>query len=66
MQLETIAPSEQADMIASFWQMMRELESQADCDNDNVLKHMVVGYYKQWNRVTGDNKSPIWVTREGK
>ena len=63
MQLDTIAKPHQADVIASFWAMMRELESQADNEKDAVLHVQVEGYYRLWNRMTGDNKQPIWLTR---
>lgn len=62
--LSSIAPSEQECFISSFWSMLKELEHQADSKEASViLRHEVTGYYKQWNRVTGDNKQPIWVTR---
>jgi len=51
-------------MISSFWSMLRELESVADnAGCDVVLRHHVKCYYKQWNRITGDDKRPIWETR---
>ena len=58
MQLTTIAKEEQADMISSFWSMLRELEEHAE---NNLDKHFVECYYRQWNRVTGDNKKPRWL-----
>ena len=58
MQIATIAKEEQANMISSFWSMLRELESHAE---NNLDKHFVEGYYRQWNRVTGDNKKPRWL-----
>lgn len=61
MQLETIAKKHHADIIASFWQMMREHEGTAENNNDPVLKHLVGGWYRQWNAVTGDNKEPRFI-----
>jgi len=66
MNLETIDTKEQKDFIASFWTMLRECESHADNTGDSVLKHMVAGWCKQWNRVTDDDKVPVWVPREAK
>ena len=61
MQLEKIAPKLQPDVIASFWAMLQELESNAD----NALdRHFVEGYYRQWNTMTDDNKAPRW-TKKG-
>ncbi len=42
---------------------MTELETQANNTDDGVLKHQVEGWYRQWNRMTGDNKSPRWVSK---
>ena len=61
MQLETIAKKHHADIIASFWQMMREHEGTAENNNDPVLKHLVGGWYRQWNAMTGDNKEPRFI-----
>jgi hypothetical protein len=63
MQMETIKPSLQANVISSFWMMLKECESNADCDDDVLLKHMVEGWYRQWNEMTGDDKQPVWKTR---
>jgi hypothetical protein len=62
-QLKTIAPAMQEDVIASFWTMMKECESDADTNKDAVLKVWVEGWFRQWNRMTGDDKQPAWVTR---
>jgi hypothetical protein len=62
MQLETIAKKHQKDIIASFWSMLRELETQADNEGSALAKHFVEAYYRQWNEMTGDNKSPRWVS----
>lgn len=64
--LTKIRPSLQEGVISSFWTMLRELETQADNKSDNTLKHQCAGWYKQWNRMTGDNKEPIWVVRQKK
>ena len=58
-----IPKSEQANIMASFWSMLRELESQADDKNRELEKHQVEGYYRQWNKIMDDNKEPYWVTR---
>lgn len=60
MQLETIAPELHKDVIASFWMMLGELESQANSDRDPILQVQVEGWYRQWNTMTGDNKHPRW------
>lgn len=66
MQTTTIAKKEQENMLSSFWTMLKECESKVDnsATKDPVLKHWVEQWYGQWNRVTGDNKEPVWVTRE--
>ena len=57
MNLNTIAKSLQPDVISSFWAMLQELRSQADGNDDRVLKVQVEGWYRQWNAMTGDNKT---------
>lgn len=66
MQTTTIAKKEQENMLSSFWTMLRECESKVDNadSKDPVLKLWVEQWYGQWNRVTGDTKEPVWVTRE--
>ena len=59
-----IPANEQNGVMETFWTMLRECETKADCDDDRVLVHWVEAWYKQWNRVTGDNKQPVWVTRK--
>lgn len=64
MQLENIPKSEQKNIMESFWTMLQECESKADCDKDPELKHWVGQWYLQWNRVTGDSKQPVWQVRK--
>lgn len=59
-----IPKSEQQGVMETFWTMMRECESKADCDNDPLLKHWVEQWFKQWSRVTGRECYPIWVSRQ--
>jgi hypothetical protein len=59
-QLKTIAKADQEDVIACYWVMMSELRTHADNTDDKVLKHMVEGFYRLWNRVTNDHKTPDW------
>jgi hypothetical protein len=61
--LNNIPKDMQEDFIASFWAMLRECETTADNNNDPILKHMVSGYYRQWNKVADDNKEPCWISR---
>jgi hypothetical protein len=63
-QMTTIPADEQENVLASFWTMLQECESNADNENNPVLKHWVVQWYGQWNRITGDSKEPRFVTRE--
>ena len=63
LELYKIKRSMHHDIISSFWTMMTELETQANNTDDRVLKHQVEGWYRQWNRMTGDNKSPRWVSK---
>ena len=57
------AADERENLVSSFWSMLRECESQADNDNDPVLKVQVEGYYRQWNACTGSEHSPRWIDR---
>ena len=63
-QLENIPRSMHRDVIHSYWTMMMELMSQADNQEDTVLKVQVEGYFRQWNRMTGSNDKPKWMTRD--
>lgn len=58
LQLNEIKRSMHKDVIGSFWTMLQECESKAADNNDPLLKLWVEGWYKQWNRMTGDNKKP--------
>lgn len=67
-QYETIAKDEQSNMLGSFWTMLRECDSTVERSKDRdghyaqpILKHHVEGWYRQWNRVTGDNLQPSWI-----
>ena len=63
LELNTIKRSMQPDVISSFWTMLQELRSKADNEDDTLLKVQVEGWYRQWNRMTGDDKAPNWTTR---
>jgi acyl carrier protein len=60
MNLTTIAESLQPDVISSFWTMLQECRTNADCNDDRVLRIQVEGWYRQWNAMTGDNKTVSW------
>lgn len=60
LELNTIKRSMQPDVISSFWTMLQELRGKANDDDDRVLKVQVEGWYRQWNSMTGDNKTPEW------
>lgn len=62
--LTKIPASEQEGVLASFWSMLRECESRADAEKDAVGRHLVSEWYKQWNRITGQQHVPAWVARE--
>lgn len=64
MNLTKIPKSEQENVLASFWTMLRELESSCDGTNDVILKMQVESWYRQWNRITGDNKGPRWAKEQ--
>jgi len=51
------------DVIAVYWQMLRECENKAHDGNDPILKHMVECWYHQWNEFAQDNKKPVWVEK---
>lgn len=59
----TLNEDQQTEVMATFWQMMMELESQADSSENRFYQHRVEGYFQQWNAVMGDNKEPAWVRR---
>ncbi len=61
-QMTTIAPEDQEDVLSSFWTMLMECESTVlnSKETDVVLKLWVTQWYEQWNRITGDNKKPEW------
>ena len=65
-QMSSIPKKEQENMLSSFWTMLQECESKVDNSErkDPVLKHWVEQWYGQWNRITGDNKEPVWQRRE--
>lgn len=65
MQTETINTDIQQQIIADYWIMLRELESQAENDNSKMLKLTVEHCYNNWNKMTGSSMLPIWKT-EGK
>jgi len=61
--LESISWQEQPDFVSSFWTMLQELEAYADSEREPILMTWVEQWYLQWNRVTNDNKRPVWQTR---
>ena len=65
-QMTSIPKKEQENVLASFWTMLRECESQVDNSKgkEPILRLWVEQWYGQWNRITGDSKEPIWKTRE--
>ena len=60
LELHKIKRSMHRDVIHTFWIMLRECETKANDDDDKLLKHQVEAWYRQWNRMTGDNKKPVW------
>jgi hypothetical protein len=58
----TIPKKDQADVLAVFWAMMREQEEQAYDNGSPLDRHLVESSYRLWNRVTGDNHQPRWMT----
>lgn len=61
-QYTSIPKAEQANILSAYWMMMRELEEQA-YDSKRVLDRLQVeGFYRLWNRVSGENKKPRWMT----
>ena len=61
-----IPTKEHANVMSSFWQMMMELERDADQDSRVLERHMVEGWFRQWNDIMSDNKEPIWIRRGNK
>jgi hypothetical protein len=56
-----IPKGEHKDLMASFWTMLQENAGRAADSGDAVLRLWVEGWFKQWNRITGNNQSPPWV-----
>ncbi len=48
-----------------YWAMLMELESKVD-DHDPVLKLMIEGAYRHWNKVHHSNLMPTHKKREAK
>lgn len=61
--LTNIPKSEQEGVLASFWTMLQTIEGEADHTNNLLDRHLVSQMYNQWNRITGDNKVPVWERR---
>lgn len=57
-QMVTIKPADQQGVLENYWMMLRECDSFAHSTGSPVLKHLVGEWYKEWNRVTGDSKTP--------
>ena len=55
--------SEADNVLHSFWVLLGEAETQADNDNNPLLKHQVEGFYRQWNTLNGSALEPRWMTR---
>ena len=55
--------SERDNVLHSFWVLLGEAETQADNDNNPLLKHQVEGFYRQWNTLNGSALEPRWMTR---
>ncbi len=64
LELHKIKRSMHHDIISSFWTMLRECEEKAINEGSAVLKVQVEGWYRQWNRMTGDNKKPQWLKEQ--
>lgn len=58
-----ISKKDQHGVMESFWTMMKNLEIVADNENDPVMKNMVEGFFRQWNRIADDTSTPIWDKR---
>ena len=54
---------EQANVMESFWVMLRTCELQADDENDPLLKHRVEGLCNLWNSLTGHDHKLAWIRR---
>lgn len=64
MNLTSIKKEYQEEMISMFWVLMRTVESNADCTGHILDKRDVECAYETWNKVTGDNKKPVWEERK--
>jgi len=64
-QMETIKKADQADAIYMLWLLMQERESAVDSEGriDALGRIQVEGAYRLWNRITGDDKVPVWERR---
>lgn len=55
--------AERENVQHSFWILLGEAESQADNNDDRLLKYQVEGFYRQWNALRGSSIVPRWVER---
>ena len=62
----TLNEDQQTEVMASFWAMMMQLETQADNTESRFDQHFVEGYFRQWNSIMNDTKEPAWVRRAAK
>jgi hypothetical protein len=52
------------DAMDSFWTMLKECETNADNNDDRVLKHWVEAWHSQYARIMGrEIKEPRWIER---
>lgn len=60
-QFTSIPKSEQENVLAVYWQMMKDQEEKAYDSKNQLDRLLVEGAYRLWNRVTGSDLKPRWM-----
>lgn len=60
MNINSIPENEVHNVLSVYWQLLQEVEEQADRDKNPLDRHLVVGAYNVLNRIGATDKRPIW------
>jgi hypothetical protein len=58
--MQEIPEKEVENVLSVYWQMLRELESQAHSDKDPYKRMLVAGAYGVLNRISFTTHCPVW------
>jgi len=62
MSYESIPPAEQGNVMGMFWFFLRQAEEDALDTGAAMDRHFVEAGYATWNRATGEDKKPLWMS----